>query len=193
MQLLPSAGGRPAVYGEYLHAPGAPTALIYAHYDVQPAADTAPLWDSPPFAPEVRGDRVWGRGASDDKGDGVLPPLQAIEAVLRSSAGGGAAGRLPLNIKVLLEGEEEIGSPNLEPFLQQHAKLLACDFVLSADGGQMSETQPSLTLGLRCAGRGGPLRAWRLHAGAGQPQRPAANCAPPPSPPAAARWRWRSS
>ena len=146
-QLLPNpAGPRPAVYADFLSDsdPSLPTVLIYAHYDVQPAA---PLdaWASPPFKPEVRGGGLYGRGASDDKG-GLLAPVQAVEAVLAA-----AGGRLPVKVKFLLEGEEEIGSPFLEPFLEAHAALLACDFVLSADGGQISAAQPGLTLGLRGA------------------------------------------
>ncbi|PSC68017.1 peptidase M20 [Micractinium conductrix] len=152
-RILPTQGLLPVVYAEYLHAPpGAPTALVYGHYDVQPAMDTLPLWASHPFKPEIRGGRFWGRGASDDKGSGVLPPVQALEAILKSGAGGGGGPpQLPINIKVMLEGEEEVGSPHLDPFLAQHADLLACDYVLSADGGQISETQPSLSLGLRGA------------------------------------------
>ncbi|KAL4449390.1 hypothetical protein ABPG77_007034 [Micractinium sp. CCAP 211/92] len=150
VKILPTEGPRPVVYADFLHAPpGAPTALIYGHYDVQPAADTAPLWASPPFQPEIRDGRFWGRGVSDDKGSGVLPPIQALEAVLRSSSGGGPA--LPINVKLMLEGEEEVGSPNLEPLLAKHRGLLAADFVLSADGGQIAEDQPGLTLGLRGA------------------------------------------
>ncbi|KAL4448121.1 hypothetical protein ABPG75_005340 [Micractinium tetrahymenae] len=155
VRILPTEGPRPVVYADYLHAPpGAPTALIYAHFDVQPAADTAPLWASPPFQPEVRSGRFWGRGVSDDKGSGVLPPIQALEAILKGGGGGGGSGgppALPINVKLMLEGEEEVGSPHLEPFLAKYKDLLAADFVLSADGGQIAEDQPGLTLGLRGA------------------------------------------
>ncbi|KAL4853058.1 Cytosolic non-specific dipeptidase [Chlorella vulgaris] len=146
VQVLHTQGPRPVVYAECLHAPpGAPTALVYAHYDVQPAADTADLWTSPPFEPEIRGGRAWGRGVDDDKGSGVLPPIQALEALLASG------GSVPINVKVMLEGEEEVGSPFLEPFLAKHAGLLAADFVLSADGGQIAADQPAALLGLRGA------------------------------------------
>jgi hypothetical protein len=84
VRIIPTEGPRPVVYGEHLHAPGAPTALIYGHYDVQPAEDTAPLWTSPPFKPELRLDRFWGRGVHDDKGSGVLPPLQVQTAVMQA-------------------------------------------------------------------------------------------------------------
>ncbi|GAB4821211.1 hypothetical protein N2152v2_008257 [Parachlorella kessleri] len=143
IQVLPTEGPRPVVYADYLHAPGAPTALIYAHYDVQPA-DPYELWESPPFEPVVRDGAFWGRGVDDDKG-GLLPTLQALEAILKSG------GRLGINVKLMYEGEEEVGSPFLEPFLEKHKGLLGCDYVLSADGGQVAEGQPGLTLGLRGA------------------------------------------
>lgn len=153
VRILPTEGPRPVVYADYLHAPpGAPTALIYGHYDVQPALDTLPLWDSPPFHPEIRNGRFWGRGVDDDKGSGILPPIQALEAILKgNNASGVSPLLLPLNVKLMLEGEEEVGSPHLEPFLAQHADRLAADFVLSADGGQIGEHQPGLALGLRGA------------------------------------------
>ena len=135
-------GPRPAVYGEYIVEATLPTALIYGHYDVQPA-DPYSDWASPPFDPIVKDGAIWGRGASDDKS--LLGPIQAVEAMLKVDK------TLPLNIKFIIEGEEEIGSPYLEPFLDKFSETLACDFVISADGGQTSETQPSLTLGLRGA------------------------------------------
>jgi acetylornithine deacetylase/succinyl-diaminopimelate desuccinylase-like protein len=135
-------GPRPAVYGEYIVDSSFPTALIYGHYDVQPA-DPVENWSSPPFQPIVKDGAIWGRGASDDKAH--LGAIQAVEAMLKIDK------TLPLNIKIIIEGEEEVGSPYLEPFLEAHSETLACDFVISADGGQTSETQPSLTLGLRGA------------------------------------------
>src|SRR5271165_6751238 len=103
--------GNPIAYGEWLGAPGKPTIVIYGHYDVQPV-DPLELWTSPPFAAQVRDGKIFGRGAVDDKGQ-VLMHLTAIEAHLR------VHGRLPLNIKVVVEGEEEIGSPSFEQFIAE--------------------------------------------------------------------------
>jgi acetylornithine deacetylase/succinyl-diaminopimelate desuccinylase-like protein len=134
-------GGHPVVYGEWLHAAGKPTVLIYGHYDVQPA-DPLDLWTAPPFEPSIRDGRVYARGASDMKGN-LLLPLIACEALLRTE------GTLPVNVKFLFEGEEEIGSPNLAPFIASQRDLLACDMAISADSGQFSEGQPALLTGLR--------------------------------------------
>ena len=130
--------GHPVVYGEWLHAPEKPTVLIYGHFDTQPV-DPLDLWTHPPFEPTIIDDRVYARGASDDKGN-MLTPILGVEALLK------AEGTLPLNVKFFLEGQEEIGSPQLPAFIAQHRDLLACDLVLSADGGQYSEDQPSLML-----------------------------------------------
>jgi acetylornithine deacetylase/succinyl-diaminopimelate desuccinylase-like protein len=129
------------VYGEWLHAPGKPTVMIYGHFDTQPA-DPLELWTSPPFEPEIRDGRVYARGASDDKGN-MLAPILAVEALLRSD------GALPLNVKFFFEGQEEIGSPTLAPFVAANRELFACDLVVSADGGQWSETEPAILVGLR--------------------------------------------
>ena len=134
-------GGHPVVYGDWLHARGAPTVLIYGHFDVQPAV-FEDGWSHPPFEPRLDGDRIYARGASDDKGN-MLAPIVAVEALLRT------AGALPVNVKFLLEGQEEIGSPQLAGFVKTHRELLACDFALSADGSQWSETVPTLLLSLR--------------------------------------------
>lgn len=143
VRLLNTTGPRPVVYADWLRAEGAPTALIYGHYDVQPA-DPLELWTTPPFEPDVREGHIWARGADDDKGN-LLPPIQAAEAVLA------ATGRLPMNLKFVLEGEEEIGSPFLEPFLTAHAELLRGDFVVSADGSQLGPKSPGVVLGMRGA------------------------------------------
>jgi acetylornithine deacetylase/succinyl-diaminopimelate desuccinylase-like protein len=135
VRVLPTAG-HPVVYGDWLHAPGAPTVLLYGHFDVQPV-DPLALWETPPFEAAVRDGRVYARGASDMK-CGVLMSLLAIEALLR------AEGRLPLNLKFFFEGQEEIGSPHLADFVAANRDLLACDLVVNGDGGQWSETQPSL-------------------------------------------------
>lgn len=134
-------GAQPAVYADHLHVPGAPTVLIYAHFDVQPAV-RSDGWNADPFDPVLTEDRVYGRGSSDDKGN-LLIPVQAIEALL---ADGGA---LPVNVKFLLEGQEEIGSPTMQPFVAENALRLACDLAVSADGSQWSPTEPGLWLSLR--------------------------------------------
>jgi acetylornithine deacetylase/succinyl-diaminopimelate desuccinylase-like protein len=101
--------GNPIVYGDWLHAPGAPTMLFYGHYDVQPV-DPLNLWESPPFEPTVRDGEIYARGAADDKGQ-VFMHLKAIEAHLKQT------GKLPINVKLLIEGEEEVGSNNLDDFI----------------------------------------------------------------------------
>jgi acetylornithine deacetylase/succinyl-diaminopimelate desuccinylase-like protein len=134
-------GGHPMVYADWLHAPGRPTIMIYGHFDTQPV-DPLSLWETDPFDPQVRDGRVYARGASDDKG-GMLAPILALEALLRSE------GALPLNVKLFFEGQEEIGSPTMAPFVKENAERFACDLVVSADGGQWSEDQPSLTLAFK--------------------------------------------
>lgn len=136
-------GGHPVVYADWMHAEGtdAPTVLIYGHYDVQPE-DPVDLWTSPPFEPEVRRGRLYARGASDDKGN-MYVPLMAIQAYLKTHR------RLPVNVKLLLEGEEEVGSMNLKRLLEQQAKMFAADYAYSADGGMISPTIPGLVLSLR--------------------------------------------
>ncbi len=133
--------GLPVAYGSWLHAPGAPTVLIYGHHDVQPE-DPLALWKSPPFAGTVRDGKLYGRGAVDDKGQ-VLMHLAAIEAHMH------VRGKLPLNVKVVVEGEEEIGSPSFEAFLAREAARLACDVVVVSDTAIFSEDVPSLTVSLR--------------------------------------------
>jgi acetylornithine deacetylase/succinyl-diaminopimelate desuccinylase-like protein len=140
VQIL-ATGGHPVVYADWLHAPGKPTVMIYGHFDVQPV-DPLNLWTKPPFEPEVRDDRVYARGASDDKGN-MLVPILAVEALLQT------AGALPVNLKFFFEGQEEIGSPQLGAFVPQQKELLSCDMVLSADGDQWGEEQPLILVGLR--------------------------------------------
>ncbi len=133
--------GHPVVYGEVPAAiPGKPTILVYGHYDVQPP-DPLDLWKSPPYEPEERDGNLYGRGASDMKGQ-VVACVQAVEAVL-------AQGPAPVNLKFIIEGEEEIGSANLPAFLSQHKEMLACDIVLNADGGMISPEHPTIIYGLR--------------------------------------------
>tara|TARA_E500000075_G_C6975775_1_gene313485 strand:+ start:164 stop:1546 length:1383 start_codon:yes stop_codon:yes gene_type:complete len=136
-----STPGHPIVTAEWLHAPDAPTVLIYGHYDVQPA-DPLELWETPPFEPTQKGDRLYARGASDDKGQSFIH-VCALEAWLATEQ------RLPVNVKILLEGEEEIGSPNLVPFLEENKVWCACDTVLVSDTAMFGKNQPSITVGLR--------------------------------------------
>lgn len=132
---------QPVVYGEVAGPPGAPTVLFYGHYDVQPP-DPLDEWISPPFEPEVRDGRIYGRGAGDNKGQ-LLAHVYAVAAYL-------AAGvPLPVNVKFLFEGEEEIGSPHLEPFVAEHLDLLAADVVITSDGPKHDTGKPVLFFGLR--------------------------------------------
>ncbi|MCY3903695.1 MAG: dipeptidase [Caldilineaceae bacterium] len=140
VEVLPT-GGHPVVYGDWLHAEGKPTILVYGHFDVQPV-DPVELWTYPPFEPTVVDGRVYARGASDDKGN-MLAPILAVEALLRS---GGAA---PVNLKFCFEGQEEIGSPQIPEFMPAHVERFASDLAVSADGGQFSETEPLLLMSLR--------------------------------------------
>ena len=140
VEVLPT-DGHPVVYGDWLHAPGKPTVMIYGHFDVQPV-DPVELWTDPPFEPTVREDRVYARGASDDKGN-MLAPILAVEALLQSE------GAAPVNLKFCFEGQEEIGSPHIPAFMPPHRERFACDLAVSADGGQFSETEPILLMSLR--------------------------------------------
>jgi acetylornithine deacetylase/succinyl-diaminopimelate desuccinylase-like protein len=140
VQVMPT-DGNPVVYGEWLGAgPGAPTVLVYGHYDVQPV-DPLDLWDSPPFEPQVRGGEVYARGASDDKGQMYIH-VKAVESLL-------AVGEMPVNVKMIFEGEEEIGSANLEPFVLAHTDLLAATSALISDGRIITPEQPSIVYALR--------------------------------------------
>ncbi|MBN1380529.1 MAG: dipeptidase [Deltaproteobacteria bacterium] len=129
------------VYGDWLHAEEKPTVMIYGHYDTQPV-DPLDLWTSPPFEPVIRDGRIYARGASDDKGS-LLIPILACEALIKTE------GKLPVNVKFFIEGQEEIGSPGVEQIVADHRDLLACDFVLNADGGQYSEDRGGLLVGLK--------------------------------------------
>jgi acetylornithine deacetylase/succinyl-diaminopimelate desuccinylase-like protein len=137
---LPTAG-HPMVLGEWRQAPGAPTALLYGHYDVQPP-DPLEAWISPPFTPEVRGGRLYGRGVGDNKGQ-HFAQLLAIEATLA------CRGALPCNVVVLLEGEEEIGSPHMPEFVRAHRDLLAVDLVITADGPVHESGRSCVDFGVR--------------------------------------------
>jgi len=138
---LIETAGNPIVYGEWLGAPGALTVLVYGHYDVQPA-DPLEKWHSPPFEPTVRDGRLYARGVSDDKGP-MLIPIKVAEAFHAQT------GRLPINVKFMFEGEEEVGSPSLDAFIRDNTDLLAADVVLSADGAMWRIDEPSLTVASR--------------------------------------------
>lgn len=140
VRIMPTAR-HPVVYAEWLGARGARTVLVYGHYDVQPE-DPVEKWQSPPFTPTLRDGRVYARGVSDDKGP-MLIPIKVAEAFFA------VAGALPVNVKFLIEGEEEIGSPSLDAFIAEHKQLLAADVVLSADGAMWRVDEPSLTVASR--------------------------------------------
>jgi acetylornithine deacetylase/succinyl-diaminopimelate desuccinylase-like protein len=140
IQIFPTSG-HPIVYADWLHAEESPTILIYGHYDVQPV-DPIELWTTPPFEATVRGGNLYARGAADDKGQ-VFIHLKGIEAFLKNR------GSLPLNIKMIIEGEEEIGSDNLERFVKDHRTLLAADLVIISDTAMFAKGVPSLCYGLR--------------------------------------------
>jgi len=133
--------GHPVVYGEWLHAEGKPTILFYGHYDVQPV-DPLDLWESEPFSPVIRDNKLFARGASDDKGQ-VFMHLKMLEALFATE------GTLPVNVKFIYEGEEEIGSPNLPAYVEEHKEKLAADLILISDTGLYAPGKPAVCYGLR--------------------------------------------
>jgi len=140
VEVLPTAG-HPAVYGEMLLAgPSAPTVLMYGHYDVQSAAPLGD-WDSDPYRPVVRGDNLYARGSADNKGQ-IMACVAAVQAAVR-------AGSLPVNVKFVIEGEEELGSPSFAGLLEEHRDLLTGDFVLNPDAGMLGPETPTIYYGLR--------------------------------------------
>ena len=139
-EIVPTAG-HPIVFGEWRNAPGAPTVLVYGHYDVQPP-DPLDQWVTPPFEPDVRDGCIYARGATDDKGQ-MLTHVKGVEAWLKSE------GRLPVNVLFVIEGEEEVGSDNLDRFLQANRERLKCDVVVVSDTSQYGPDMPAITYGLR--------------------------------------------
>jgi acetylornithine deacetylase/succinyl-diaminopimelate desuccinylase-like protein len=133
--------GHPIVYADWLHQESAPTVLVYGHYDVQPV-DPVHLWETPPFEPTIRDQKIYARGATDDKGQTFLH-IKAVETLLKSE------GKLPVNVKFCIEGEEEIGSPHLPPFLAENKEKLACDVVVISDSDMWDRGVPAITYSLR--------------------------------------------
>ncbi len=138
---LHETDGHPIVVARNQHSPDKKTVLIYGHYDVQPV-DPLELWESDPFEPEIRDGRIWGRGSTDNKGQ-MLAHVLGVEETLREK------GELPVNLIFLFEGEEEIGSPSLVPFLQKHKDSLACDVIAVSDTGMVAPGVPTMGYGLR--------------------------------------------
>lgn len=132
--------GHPIVFGECHTGDDLPTVLVYGHYDVQPS-DPDELWESPAFEPVIKNEKIYARGAADDKGQ-VYMHVKALEAMQQT-------GGLPCNIKFVIEGEEEVGSPSLGPFLEAHGEMLAADVVLVSDTALLDKDVPSITVGLR--------------------------------------------
>ncbi len=132
--------GHPIVYGEKILDPALPTVLVYGHYDVQPP-DPMELWDSPPFEPVIKEEKIYARGACDDKGQ-LYMHVKAFEAMLRED-------KLPCNVKFMIEGEEEVGSEHLYGFCRENKDKLACDVILISDTGIIANDIPSITVGLR--------------------------------------------
>ena len=141
VRVIPTAG-HPLVYGDWLHAAGKPTCLAYGHYDVQPP-DPLDEWHTPPFEPTERNGNLYARGAVDDKGQ-MFMHLKAIEALLQSSGGG-----LPINVRVILEGEEEVGGEGIARFVREHPEELKADFALVSDTEMFAPGLPTLCVGLR--------------------------------------------
>ena len=131
----------PLVYAESLRAPGKPTVLVYGHYDVQPP-EPLELWTSPPFDPQARNGNIYGRGTADDKGQ-VHIHLKALQSLHQLN------GKFPINIKVLIEGEEEVGSVSLWDFVQKHKEKLKADALIVSDTSMLGKGIPSITYGLR--------------------------------------------
>jgi acetylornithine deacetylase/succinyl-diaminopimelate desuccinylase-like protein len=141
VEVIRSAEGHPLVYADWLHAPGKPTGLCYAHYDVQPP-DPLDEWQTPPFEPTERNRNLYARGAVDDKGQ-LVTQLRALESILKTQ------GKLPINIRVIYEGEEEVGGEQIAAFVRKHPERLNADFALISDTEMYAPELPTLCVGLR--------------------------------------------
>src|SRR5215472_16558129 len=134
--------GHPLVYADWLHAPGKPTALCYGHYDVQPP-DPLNEWTTPPFEPTERNQNLYARGAVDDKGQ-MFMHLKALESLMKSGG-----GKLPINVRLLLEGEEEVGGESIAAYVRQNPQKLEAEFALVSDTEMYAPDLPTLCVGLR--------------------------------------------
>jgi acetylornithine deacetylase/succinyl-diaminopimelate desuccinylase-like protein len=141
------AAGHPLVYGDWLHATGKPTVLCYGHYDVQPP-DPLDEWLTPPFEPTERNGNLYARGAVDDKGQ-MYMHLKALESLFQTSKDGAGKGKLPMNVRVILEGEEEVGGEGIAAFVREHPEVLKADFALVSDTEMFAPELPTLCVGLR--------------------------------------------
>ncbi|MDX9799350.1 MAG: M20/M25/M40 family metallo-hydrolase, partial [Bacteroidales bacterium] len=141
-EIMPTKGN-PVVYAEKIIDPKLKTVMIYGHYDVMPV-DPVELWNTPPFEPEIRDGKIWARGADDDKGQAFMH-AKAFEYMVKTN-------QLPCNVKFMLEGEEEIGSPSLYPFCEENKELLKADIILVSDTSMIDKDTPSITTGLRGLG-----------------------------------------
>lgn len=139
VEVMPTEGN-PIVYGEKIIDPNAPTVLVYGHYDVMPV-DPLDLWDTPPFEPEIRDGKIWARGADDDKGQAFMH-AKAFEFMVKTDS-------LPCNVKFMIEGEEEVGSPSMGKWCADNKEMLKADIILVSDTGMIAEDIPSITTGLR--------------------------------------------
>lgn len=139
VEVMPSAGN-PVVYGEKMIDPAKPTVLVYGHYDVMPV-DPVDLWNTKPFEPVVKDGKIWARGADDDKGQSFMH-AKAFELMVKTDT-------LPCNVKFMIEGEEEVGSPSLGAFCEKHKEMLKADIILVSDTGMIAQDIPSITTGLR--------------------------------------------
>lgn len=140
IQILPT-DGHPVVYADWLHAPGKPTVLVYGHYDVQPA-DPLELWETPPFEPTIKDNKLYARGATDDKGQ-LFMYVKLVEAWLRTT------GSMPVNVKFCIEGEEELASLHTPAFIEAHHELLKADIVVVSDTSMIEKGKPAILYGLR--------------------------------------------
>jgi acetylornithine deacetylase/succinyl-diaminopimelate desuccinylase-like protein len=141
VEVIPT-GGHPLIYGDWLHATGKPTVLCYGHYDVQPP-DPLDEWKSPPFEPTERNGNIYARGAVDDKGQ-MYMHLKAAEALMKTGN-----GKLPVNVRFIIEGEEEVGGESIAKFVRDHAERLEADFALVSDTEMFAPDLPTLCVGLR--------------------------------------------
>jgi acetylornithine deacetylase/succinyl-diaminopimelate desuccinylase-like protein len=141
VEIIPTKG-HPIVYASWTGAPGAQTVLVYGHYDVQPV-DPLELWESNPFEPSIRDERLYARGATDDKGQ-VFAQIKAVDSLMKANG-----GKLPVNVKFLIEGEEEVGSAHLDEFIESHQDLLQADVCVISDGTVLSVDRPSITYSVR--------------------------------------------